>query len=294
MLTALAAAALLAGSAPAERSIAPLSERTDVKAYGGVAIFSLPDGDAYTLAMSRDGGPPQTLPVPPQDTPFDADIGPDAAGRPTVVLNRCEAGGCRLNLLALDASGPVRTRIAVPRRRVHPTLWRGTIAWLASARQVRVGTRTLTVRADIAEIELYGRNLGLTVSAVPPGGGGVCGQREVRLIDVRTRRSRTLGSQLCGLNGQIWVGPSFEAGRLYVTRTCNEDRICGASRYGIYRYQLRTRRYALAGDSRSVVAWAYGGRGSAYRVRGGGWECIEDCALYRVTGLRFEAARPPL
>jgi hypothetical protein len=293
MLTALAAAAVLAGSAPAERSIAPLSGPTDVKAYNGVAVFSLPDGDKYRLAMSRNGGPPRALPVPAQDRRFDADIGPDASGRPTVVLTSCDATGCGLSTLALDGSAPVKTGIAVRRRGVHPTLWRGTIAWLASAKRVRIGTSTISVDADIEEIELNGRHLGMTVIADPPGGGGVCGQREVRLLDVRTRRSRTLGSHLCGLNGQTWVGPSFDARRLYFTRTCNEDGICGSSRYGVYRYDLRTGRYALAGDSRSVVSWAYGGRGSAYRVRGGGWECLDDCALYRVTGLRFKAARAP-
>ena len=90
---------------------------------------------------------------------------------------------------------------------------------------------------------LFGRRLALNVDAASPD-AGVCGRREMRLLELGAKRARVLGSQICGLNGQTFLGPTFDSGWLYFARSCNT--FCSATRYGVYRY--RSGRYELAGD----------------------------------------------
>lgn len=295
----------LAWPAPAaaeERVLAMQDRATPVHAYEGTAIFSRWDGTAFSLVASRDGAAPQPLAVPPRSEPFDADIGSDAQGRATVVLRRCDAGGCGLSLLRLNGSSPVPTGIRVtgdlPAR---PSLWQGAVAWVDRGRiRLRERSRSagrvlerLPRDVSVADLELYGRHL--AVSTIDMGvAAGVCGLRTLRLLDLRTRRARVLGTQLCGLNGQQWLGPSFDAGRVYFARTCNTE--CSARRFGAYRYDLRTRRFALAGDSRRVAGWAYGGRGTAYVVRATWLGCgppTSGCSVVWTDELRFRVVRRP-
>ena len=301
-------AAWPATAVAADRTIATQTRPTELKAQGGIAIYSAWDGAAYSLALSRDGGVPQVLPVAAQAEPFDADIGTDARGRPAVIFSHCVRGTCGLYLLRLDAGAPVKTSIHLDSREpVHPTLWRGRVAWVAA--NGHVVTRNLSApastrpkslppaprSAQVLALELSGSRLAVS-SVSYKVDGGVCGWRELRLVDVRTGRGRTLGSHLCGLNGQSWFGPTFDGHWLYFARTCNGEGGCGASRYGVYRYDLRTRKYALAGDGRAVEGWAYGGARRAYSLRLGTFDCSEadPCSVVWSTGLRFKPARAPV
>jgi len=286
---------LAAPAAAEERTLATGQVDAEVKAYGGVAIFSRWDGAAYSLVASTAGGPLQPLAVPPQSKRFDADIGPGPDGRPTVVLRQCVASGCGLSLLALDGTAPVPTGLKVPRATVHPTLWHRTIAWLDHG---RIRTRdSLIARVkrttDVLALELYGRRLALAVADAT--GGGVCGRREIRLMNIRSGKVRVLGSQLCGLNGQTFHGPTFAAGWLYFARSCNLA--CGATRYGAFRYRLRDGRYEIAGDGRPIAGWAWGGGGSAYQLRAVSDVGCSDpaaCTLVWTDGLQFKRVGAPI
>jgi hypothetical protein len=300
MLAALAVIAAL--GAAEERTLVTQSRPTEVRAYRGAAIFSEWDGKVFRLVVSRAGGAPQPLPVPPQDEPFDADIGPGPDGRPTVVIARCRAEGCGLSLLALGDDAPVATAVRT-RRITHPTIWRDRVAWIAGKRAVTRrlsggGTRRLPGPAEVLDVELAGGRLAMTTDRASPD-AGVCGLRQVRVVAVGSGRGRLIASQLCGLDGQIWVGPSFDGGWLYFARTCNTQAAsCSTRAFGAYRYNLRSRRYGLAGSRRALASWAYAGGGTAYKVALREFSCSDPlgdpCDIVWETGLRFRSVRAPI
>ncbi len=142
---------------------------------------------------------------------------------------------------------------------------------------------------DVLGLDLFGGELALNVVASSPD-AGVCGKREIRLLKLGAKRARVLGSQICGLNGQTFLGPTFDSGWLYFARSCNT--YCGASRYGTYRY--RGGRYELAGSSRPLDDWAWGGQGTAYQSRAeDGVGCSDEagCTVVWVDGLKFKRVR---
>jgi len=303
MLAALAVlAAWPAAAAAEERTIVTQSRPTDVRTYGGAAIFSEWDGKVYRLVVSRAGGPPQPLSVPPQDRPFDADIGPGPDGRPTVVIARCRAEGCGLSLLALGADAPVATSVRT-RRISRPTISGDRVAWIAGKRAVTHrlsggAMRTLPSGAEVVDLELSGGRLAMSTVRILRD-AGVCGQRQVRVVSIRSGRGRVLGSQLCGLDGQIWAGMSFDAGWLYFARTCNAQAAsCSSRAFGAYRYHLRSRRYELAGDRGALESWGYAGGGNAYKVALREFSCSDPlgdpCDVVWETGLRFRRVSAPL
>lgn len=275
-----------------ERVLAGEQQEVNLHAYRGIAVFSRLSGSVYTLVTSTGGGAPQPLNVPAQPKPFDVDIGRGPDGEPTVVVRLCDATGCALNLLALDGSAPKSTGIKVGRADVRPTLWDHTIAWFEKGR-IRTKTRTLLrveKGTEVLGLDLFGRELALNVDAASPD-AGVCGRRELRLLKLGAKRARLLGSQICGLNGQTFLGPTFDAGWLYFARSCNT--YCSATRYGTYRY--RAGRYELAGDSQPLDDWAWGGHGTAYQSRaedGVGCSDVDGCTVVWVDGLKFKSVRP--
>lgn len=278
-----------------ERVLAPKQENVNIHAYRGIAIFSVRDGSAYTLVASTAGGAPQPVNVPAQSTPFDADIGRGPNGKPTIVLRVCHGASCGLSLLAMDGSAPKPTGIKVPHANVRPTLWDKTIAWYEHG-GVRTKTRTLTSVAKgtrVLGLDLYGRHLALNLNVANPD-ADVCGTREIRLLKLGEKNAHLIGRQTCGLDGQTFNGPSFDAGWLYFARACNTS--CGASRYGAYRY--RNGRYEIAGDDHPLVDWAWGGNGAVYQVRSqDGAGCSDPdvrCTVVWTNGLTFKRVGAPI
>ena len=295
LIVALVALATPTAARAEEHVLAPKQENVNIHAYRGIAVFSIRDGSAYRLVASTAGGAPQRLNVATQSAPFDADIGRGANGKPTVVLRVCHGEGCGLSLLALDGSAPKRTGIKVPHTNVRPTLWDKTIVWYEHG-VVRTKTRTLTSVAKgtgVLALDLYGDHLALNLNASNPD-AGVCGTREIKLLKLGAKNPHLIGRQTCGLDGQTFNGPSFEAGWLYFARACNTS--CGASRYGAYRY--RNGHYEIAGDDHPVVDWAWGGNGSAYQVRSqdsvGCSDPDERCTVVWTDGLIFKPVGAPI
>ncbi len=302
-----------------------------------------PQDDAYRLVVSRGAAAPQTLPVAPRPVPFDADIGPDSAGEPAIVYSRCEREapsrrGCDLQRYSLTrgAEAPIANADDDTASEYNPTIWKGRVAWARSYDEREdvnpvVYTRELTApRArrsvrlpgiptrrcspipsegcgptdgDVDELELYGRWLAASVTYEHVGVGGVCGRREVRLATL-DGEVRQVGDHTCGLNGQSWVGLSFDAGRLYVARYCQADPTgCGSGRYGAFRYRLSTGDYALARFGRRLTGFSYEGDGRPYEVRAPdtdqGYcgnslpESTPACEVVLGDALRFEASDAP-
>jgi len=78
------------GWAHADVVIATETQPTTVSAFGGLVLWSsaVPTTGQYVL-RSWNGTSIETLPIPARDAPFDADLGPDAHGRPVAVYSRC-------------------------------------------------------------------------------------------------------------------------------------------------------------------------------------------------------------
>ena len=107
VLTALAVAAGLPAAARAasgDRAIA-LANETPVREYRGFVLFSRWDGGAYHLSVLH-AGAVTDLPVRPQSTPFDADVGPDSKGAPSAVFSLCD-DSCDLYVVGFDPEDAV-------------------------------------------------------------------------------------------------------------------------------------------------------------------------------------------
>lgn len=161
-------AVLPASAGAADRTIAPLAAPTPVRAWNGVAVLSVYDGETktYRLATSVDEGPLEALPVAPAAAPFDADVGPDSAGHAAIVYARCAtvgnptfskpASGCDLYRysLATRREDAIRNANSVEGSEAAPTIWKGRIAWARTYARGNpvVYTRALTashaVRSD--------------------------------------------------------------------------------------------------------------------------------------------------
>src|SRR5687767_7393587 len=128
-----AAALLLTSDASAETVATPLAATT-VREYQDTVVFSQfsPATQQYRLAVRRAGqAAPELLPVEPADRPFDADIGPDSNGQPQLIYTRCDET-CDLFVYSLTRNTgerAVRNANDPENNDVHPTLWRGRIAW---------------------------------------------------------------------------------------------------------------------------------------------------------------------
>jgi hypothetical protein len=302
-----------ATGAAEDRVLVGHQQWTNIDVEGDLAIMSLWTGNGYVLAVSQDGGIPQPVvggPAP-QPRPIDADIGTDASGQPTIVLSACDTTGCGLSLLRVDGTGGLQRIPGVTLRaagNAHPTLSRGQIAWVDGGGFIL--TRSLSDPPDtgsrsiprpprkpkVLELELSGRNLAISTNLYDDE-LGYCGLNEMRVMDLRTRKSRLVAAQSCGGRGwQHYFGPSFDADALLFASTCRD---CARGPYGFIRYDLRTRKYRLADDTNRSIAggWAYAGEASAYLVRGGEIECQDpqqDCPLVLADGLEFKPIAPPI
>lgn len=138
-------ATALAGVAQAETVLADVSRATLVNAYSGVVAWSTYDQalGKYRLTVYRKGRV-STPPVPPSDSVFDADLGPDAKGKVTIVYSRCTQRveqlpfgggsapvGCDLYRFAIGAKRETKIkRLSKPRTSEFlPSIWGRQIAF---------------------------------------------------------------------------------------------------------------------------------------------------------------------
>jgi len=289
----LGSAALSAGQG-AGAPIATTKLPTPIRSWGGVAAFSLYDqaSGGYRLAVSRHARPPELLAVAAQSTAFDLDVGPDEAGSPAIVFSRCASTGPRprgCDLYRYSLSTGTESKLAgasAPNTsETAPTIWGARVAWARfyerarANRAPRILTRTLRAPASrpsrrlpgvpsglcrhggctVKELELRGRRLALNVGSPGP----VCNNGQIRLDSLAGRTIR-IARTTCGLDGQTFVGVSFDARNLYFARFCQAGG-CD-SRVGAFRYSLGTARYSLAPNSERLTGFSYDTGGRAYEV----------------------------
>jgi hypothetical protein len=336
LVTALACLAM-GGVAEAETLIATTPPPTAVRSWGGVAAFSLYDGatQAYRLAISRNGAAPELPVAAAQLGPFDVDVGPDQNGSPTLVYSRCamqtltRRRGCDLYRYSLTDGKESRIAAASSRNasEVAPTIWRGQIAWvrisdIKKTRRPPVYARQLAAPSSKPSVHLVrfrlrdcggdGCNIdelelrGLKLAVLYRHPGPVCGSGRILLGTVGGRPVR-IADTTCGLNGQTFVGLSFDAGNLYFAHFCVAEPIGCGQRVGAFRYSLRTRRYSLARFGRRLTGFSYDRGQKAFEVlapdtpRGYCGNSVEeapqpgpapDCQIVLTDPLTFARTRP--
>lgn len=285
-----------------QRIVDVVQRPTQVRDDGGRVLYS--DFDAATAQyrlVIHDGAREHPVPVAPQPEPFDADIGTDTAGRPSVVVSICgrppaadrRSGGCDLFVHRLGTTSLRSvTNANTPDRESAPTIFRGRIAF---ARTYRSGAGPIvyakrliaprsrpsrrlpgvprrrqgksTEQRSVVGLELAGESLGQSITYDFRGAAGFR-QNEIRLVDVEEGTSRQVARMVTGLGVQSFEGLSFAAGYLSwykACAACDQDGSFGAYRYRPGRAYLRER------GPLGVAGWSWFGTG-AYRVTTGGGE----------------------
>jgi hypothetical protein len=120
------------------QSVETLARPTSISSYGGWAAWSRYDAAhrAYQLMVRDANGVVSAMGVAESPQPFEASLGPLAAGGVAAVYPRCadalQHRGCTLSQLAIESPGARETRLAVPGggSLVRAALWKNTIAFL--------------------------------------------------------------------------------------------------------------------------------------------------------------------
>jgi hypothetical protein len=291
--------------AAADTPITTLAAPTPVRAWAGTAVLSTQDPATgrYRLATQRGTAAPEPLPgIAPAAASFDADIGPGPGGAPVIVFARCPAprrchlsrttpaGGTELPIAGAAATGGFESA---------PTIWGSRLAFarrypsgservyvrpLTAGTQVRstrlpgVPTRTCdevtrcrTIRdGTVRELELRGSTLAENVH-FGLATVGICGEGQLRLVDLARRTSRLVTHTLCGLSGSTLLGASLTATHLLYARICPGDPAgCGNHSTIINRYGLIGRRSEQVAERDLLTGFAALDDGHAIEVRAPG------------------------
>lgn len=299
-----------AEAAVRERTLLDLPNESEFSYHAGLGVVSAYDEGSreYHLVLVRDGAGPQRLPIAASDVPFDADLGPDGAGRPAVVYSRCAPGGTReaegcdrdLYLHRLGAAGerPISSANAPGADDEQPTLWRGEVAWVRTYRDLRqvvyarplrrartrpsdrqpgLPTRNCALRSERGDCTTGDRriaDLELRGRLLALSGRYVVDDqdgfdtREIRLIDRLRGTVRRVALLTSGEGGQAYVGLSFSGGHLGWHRSCFGDP-SGCGGRGAFRYDLARDRYEHEEDYRPLSGFALDGD-DVIGVDGGG------------------------
>jgi hypothetical protein len=238
----------------------------------------------------------------PTAIPFD--LGPDARGRPSVVVSRCATRSCALYIGRLPGGRSRRIAgTAQPAPPTSPTLWREQVAWVDPRSEVvlrsRPGARRRVLspwfghrcarrpgpwRCDApgpAELELRGDLLAGVVhfGLADEADSDVAG---VGLLNTRTGHSHADGRVGTGEGGQTFRGPAFSDARTFSWMlTCTGDPAGCEGKGGIYRRDLRTNRVSLSREpDEDREGWAPSGR--ALALLGPGQNaCVPDVSPAR-------------
>jgi len=326
-LPALLILAALTAAAPARAvegtAIAKPGAATALRSYAGWSAWQRIDDGRYVLQVRSPGGRitdrPETArvedPLNPESEAIGFDLGPDAGGHPSLLVDVCAGGTCSLGIARLPA-GRVR-RIGGTAHRGHAasmTLWRGRVAWADGKGAVHLrpaaGTapRVLAAwparlclgelggggcvarsAATVEELELRGRLLASVVHFFTKTQGGFDTAR-LELFDTTTGHRHVEDEVIAGEGGQTFLAPAFpDARTLSWLLTCTGDPGGCSRRMGVYRRDLRTSRVTFARDQTQREGWApIGGRATLLgpgRDACGG-ETPGACAI-RLRTLRF-------
>lgn len=315
------AALATAGAGPARADVAigrtaiPIDgDRVALDAWNGTAAFSLFDEAAsvYRLAVSRSGSAPETLPLAPQPTPFELDVGPGPDGQATLVYSRCSGGGgpewgSHCDLYRYSFADLSETPIAganTPAEETAPTIWNGQIAFArvpsrdpAKHSMPRILTRPLAAPASQPSRRLSGlparECVGERARCVKTTFGRVHelelqGRRLAMVVDVGPGigenpdvevrlvslggRSRRIGRMQPGV---ISVRKTF-LGLSFERGALSFTRVLYYGGDSVFRYDLARRRYTAASLGRDTYGLALHSANRYYLAQ----SCRSDCPRF--------------
>lgn len=317
----LAAAAAAPVVAAAEEVASP-QRATPVDADLATVAWSAYDAAAggFRLMVRGPGGAQRALPAAVSPVPFDLDVGDDAQRHRVVVYAACPAGpaSCDIRMVGVRDGVDVPVPIAArPDRSEHaPTISRGTLAWAAGGgaeERPRVwrqrlgaagspaavpvlprrrcgedpstgGRSCVPVFGSVGELELRGSVLAQAVTSATR----IRGTTELRVVDLRTGRSRLVAGAGTGESGQRFIGPSLDEGLVYAYKTCFGDPSGCNSGAGIVRsgalrgpVELAASRRQLSGFSvdRNRLFAAEGSERRACELDQGGYPGVPGLAI---------------
>jgi hypothetical protein len=328
---------LLLAATPAQASdelLGAVPGAASVSAYGGWVVFSSPTGTgAWTLTTWHEGVFAD-LGVAAGEVPFDADVGPDASGFPTVVYSRCgvkptvAAPPRDCDLFAVRLGEGIESRLAVSTTRFSefaPAVWGSRLAFgrqlgrqrkahvlifRGRKRLARLGPRTFPNCCRTRRTREWPRQMDLGSRAVAyrwilSGPDAFLDYGEElwlsRLDGSRARLAQSgWSSGACG--GSRVFSPNV-VGTSVLYGYWSDD--CGGGSESLRRYELSTRRRTQADlPGPGVVLSAARDGGDVYWLRGDFFrgECAtpqSPCELMRSRGAAFRRIkggddRPPL
>lgn len=277
----------------AEHPVAPVHAPGPIRSYAGWAAWedTTADGRRYVIRVRAPDGRVTARPEradvddpdDPDPTALPFDLGPDAAGRPSIVVSVCDRVGeqCRIRIgrLPAMASRPVGETAQKGLPPQTPTLWRGRVAWTAGgdggdssvSMRFGAGQRPRTVRPwrgkvprgqsegypTYRSLELRGGRLVSVIAWIDPKVGG--NDAEVLGVDdVADGRNRTLKKLGAGEGGQWLLDPQFyDAHTVGWLATCVGDPSgCLGPKWGFVRHDLRTGVERVTPDHHSHRGWA--------------------------------------
>ena len=300
---------------------------TPVRQYAGYLLFSRWTGSGYALSTIRQGAV-RDLPVRRQAKPFDADIGPNSAGRPEVVVSLCD-GSCDLYVVGLDAGSrlrPVHNANTRGDDETDPSIWRGRLVFarvygndvvpytkrllaprsVSSSRLAALPAKRCGAvdppdcrpieNAKLERMELWGRWVAQSWTYQPSHFPGFR-QNEIRLTTVNRSETRQLAAMTTGLSSQTYLGPSIVDGRVAFYRACQADPGgCNTSASGAIRYRISDGSYQVDTANQAWSSWAFDGAAgyhtpSAFNCAGGdpGSPVTEPCGIYRRAPLAWRS-----
>jgi hypothetical protein len=293
-----APADVVLGSATCSPASGSLSGCAGVSAYGDALLWTSfdPASRLYRLvAVRSSGAPPAVLPTAGRPVPFEADLGPDASGRPVAVYSRCagEVGGppkgCGLYrtdlatgretrvLAGVTAPAPLpasiwRDRIAYSGPRAADGLRHPTVCTLTGGRRScralpagPAGGRPRAPTTGPQRLDLRGRSLVFSWYS-NPGREALIRQTRILLVADVTRPGRA-GRQIAragagGAGNAAVFSPVLDAGAAYYARggaTC--DYGSTPNTFGRYDLEARTARELpsprIHGLARSASTFVY-------------------------------------
>ena len=300
LATALIAAAALAAAAATPAAAAPvkladLHGATDVRAFGGVQVWSDydPATQLWHLVVRRDGQL-YLPPIAPAKHAIDVDVGPRSDGVPTLAYVDC-ANACRVVVTRLDGGTP--QVVPASSGASHPTIYGRQVAWvrgttILTSTWAGHGRRTLggapkrkcykpftgkprvcerPTSPSIGDIELHGSQLALVDTFELKLAGGE-GTSEVRTESIKGGPQRLVALMDLGEGGQTWTGPSWAKGKLFFYKTCHGDPGgCVGPGAGAFVYDPARNTYGIARSPAVINGFAIDDDGrKAFQSRGPG------------------------
>jgi hypothetical protein len=301
-LVATTAAVLLVAAAPAaadDTEIATLPARSSLDALDGHVLWSVQD-DATKAWRLVDRSSP--LPIAPAPSPFDVDLGHDAAGRLVAVYSRCREAlredganfgrrGCDVYRYDFATARETKVQaVSSHRDEYEPAIWHSRIAFVRAVgtrerMYLRAGrTRRLRAGGDAFPRDLDLRSRTTAVRWVHEF------SNDVRLAFTRRPGRTLLATPGSGAAAQQYstLHPTFANAHTVYWGLTSSDPDYGE----VWRRDLRSRRNerATTRTNAPFVLFAQDGDVSYYAIRSDPADPASALKLHRLDGLEFERA----